>query len=84
MEPLDPGLVTALLRADAYPADARAGEGIAQVQTHLSHVFLLPERVYKLHKAVQFGFGLKAWIENDPDFSSLRNDPRYQAILARM
>jgi len=56
MEPLDPGLVTALLRADAYPADARAGEGIAQVQTHLSHVFLLPERVYKLHKAVQFGF----------------------------
>ena len=56
MEPLDPELVGALLRPEAYPADARAGEGIAHVQTHLSHVFLLRERVYKLHKAVRFPF----------------------------
>ena len=56
MEPLDPELVTALLGPDAYPADARAGEGIAHVQTHLSHVFLLRERVYKLHKSVRFPF----------------------------
>jgi serine/threonine protein kinase/tetratricopeptide (TPR) repeat protein len=37
-----------------------------------------------LEKAVQLGFGLRGWIENDPDLTSLRGDPRFQAILARL
>jgi serine/threonine protein kinase/Flp pilus assembly protein TadD len=34
-----------------------------------------------LEKAVGLGFGLKGWIEHDPDFNSLHGDPRYEAIL---
>lgn len=44
VEPLDAAAVDAL------------GRGLEHVQTHLSHVFLAPARVYKLRKAVDFGF----------------------------
>jgi len=56
MEPLDPELVAALASSGAYPADPSAERGVHHIQTHLSHVFLTAERVYKLHKAVRFGF----------------------------
>jgi tetratricopeptide (TPR) repeat protein len=34
-----------------------------------------------LEKAVRNGFGHKEWIENDPDFTSLRDHPRFQVLL---
>jgi TolB-like protein/Flp pilus assembly protein TadD len=37
-----------------------------------------------LEKAVQNGFGHRAWLENDSDFASLRGDPRFGALLARL
>ena len=37
-----------------------------------------------LEKAVQYGFGLRGWIENDSDLDSLRGDPRFQALLGKM
>jgi adenylate cyclase len=44
-----------------------------------------PERAMDcLEKAVQHGFAHKAWIENDGDFNSIREHPRYKALLARM
>lgn len=55
-EPLEPGLVEFLATPAAYPGDPSAAAGVEHVQTHLSHVFLTGERVYKLHKAVRFGF----------------------------
>jgi aminoglycoside phosphotransferase family enzyme/predicted kinase len=55
-EPLPEGLVAALAAPAAYPSDASAGRGVAHVQTHISHVFLTAERVYKLRKAVAPGF----------------------------
>jgi hypothetical protein len=37
-----------------------------------------------LEKAVQLGFGLRGWIENDADLASLRGHPRFEAVLASM
>ena len=57
LEPLPPGLVPGLLHASAHPADRTARRGVIEhVQTHLSHVFLTGERVYKLRKPVDLGF----------------------------
>ena len=55
-EPLDPTLVKSLLTPSSYPHDASAPRGIAHIQTHISHVFLSQDRVYKLRKAVSPGF----------------------------
>jgi hypothetical protein len=52
-EPLDPRLPVALAQPGAYPDDPSAALGVEHVQTHLSHVFLTRDRVYKLHKAVR-------------------------------
>jgi hypothetical protein len=56
METLPEGMIAALERATAYPDDASGAAGIEHVQTHLSHLFLSAQRVYKLRKAVAFGF----------------------------
>ena len=37
-----------------------------------------------LEHAVRDGRGNLGWIENDPDLDSLRDDPRFEAILARL
>jgi len=37
-----------------------------------------------LEKAVQHGFGHKSWLENDSELNSVRSDPRFQALLARL
>jgi hypothetical protein len=34
-----------------------------------------------IEKAVRNGYGHKEWLENDPDFVSLRNHPRFQALM---
>jgi len=37
-----------------------------------------------LEKAVNLGFGLRGWVENDADLISLRGDPRFEAVLQRL
>ncbi len=56
IEPIEPGISEALAQPDAYPRDASARDGVECVQTHLSHVFLSRDRVYKLRKAVDLPF----------------------------
>lgn len=56
MEPLDPALVEGLGRPEAHPDDPSAASGVEALQTHISHVFLTGERVYKLRKAVALSF----------------------------
>ncbi len=46
----------ALARPDAYPDDPSAVSRIEAIQTHISHVFLTRERVYKIRKPVDLGF----------------------------
>jgi tetratricopeptide (TPR) repeat protein len=36
-----------------------------------------------LEKAVRNGYGHKEWLENDPDFASLRDHPRFLALMQR-
>ncbi|MGH0031945.1 MAG: AAA family ATPase [Myxococcota bacterium] len=52
----DPKVLAGLQRPQAYPDDPGAGEGIEWIQTHLSHVFLTRDRVYKFRKPVTLGF----------------------------
>ena len=58
-EPLPASLAASLARAAAHPGDPDAGKPglrVEWVQTHLSHVFLTPRRVYKLRKDVALDF----------------------------
>ena len=55
-ESLPEGLVEGLSRPGAYANDPSAAAGVTTVQTHISHLFLTAERVYKLRKAVALGF----------------------------
>ncbi|MGH7581796.1 MAG: protein kinase domain-containing protein [Gemmatimonadales bacterium] len=42
------------------------------------------EAIGSLEKAVECGFGLRGWIENDSDLDSIRSEPRFREILAKL
>ena len=42
------------------------------------------DAVAALEKAVHNGFGHREWLENDSDLDSLRDDPRFKALLQRI
>jgi non-specific serine/threonine protein kinase len=42
------------------------------------------EALAHLERAVQLGFGHRAWVENDSDFDPIKDSPRFQAILEQM
>jgi hypothetical protein len=48
--------IASLGEARAHPLDPTAAGGVRWIQTHISHVFLTPTRVYKLRKAVNLAF----------------------------
>ena len=37
-----------------------------------------------LEQAIENGYAYKEWIENDPDLESVRNEPRYHAVVERV
>jgi uncharacterized protein len=50
-----PTLVAGLLCPDAYPG-AAPGDTVGHLETHISHVFLVGDRAYKLKKPLDLGF----------------------------
>jgi aminoglycoside phosphotransferase family enzyme/predicted kinase len=48
--------LAALAAPEAYPEDPSSAAGVERIQTHISHLFLTGERVYKLRKNVDLGF----------------------------
>jgi len=42
------------------------------------------EALKMLELAVGKGYGKKDWIENDPDYDSVRNEPRFKALLDKL
>jgi tetratricopeptide (TPR) repeat protein len=42
------------------------------------------EALDHLDKAIQNGFGQRAWLENDSTLDSIRDDPRFQALLRKL
>ena len=66
---------------DLHPDDSSALVNIACVyaRTHLNEEALnLLERVFAL------GCGKRDWVVNDPDYASLRNEPRFQRLVSRL
>ncbi len=53
---LDSQAITDLTQPAGHPTDPSANRGIEWIQTHLSHVFLTEERVYKFRKPVSLDF----------------------------
>ncbi len=42
------------------------------------------EALELLERTIARGFGKRDWIEHDPDYDSLRGDPRFQSMLAKL
>jgi aminoglycoside phosphotransferase family enzyme len=56
VEPFPEVLVERLQVPAAHPLDRSADEGVEYLQTHISHLFLRRERVYKFRKAIELPF----------------------------
>jgi tetratricopeptide (TPR) repeat protein len=44
----------------------------------------LPAALQNLEKAIDLGFNDRQWLDNESAFDPLRDDPRYQSLLARL
>jgi adenylate cyclase len=64
-----------------YPEDAGVLINAACLYAKDNHK---EEALNILEKAVNKGYGKKDWIEHDPDYDSLRNEPRFKALLNKL
>jgi len=66
---------------DLYPNDTSALVNIACVHARVGQ---RDEALNLLDRVFARGCGKRDWIVNDPDYASLRNEPRFQRMLSRV
>jgi len=66
---------------DLYPSDTSALVNIACVHARVGQ---RDEALKLLDRVFARGCGKRDWIVNDPDYASLRNEPRFQRMLSRV
>jgi len=77
----DEALVWSKRAIALYPQD----QGVLVNGACLRASMGLPEEAIDLlEQAQRFGWGKRDWIEHDPDYDSLRDHPRFQALLEKL
>jgi Flp pilus assembly protein TadD len=66
---------------DLHPNDTSALVNIACVHARVGQ---RDEALNLLDRVFARGCGKRDWIVNDPDYASLRNEPRFQRMLSRV
>jgi Flp pilus assembly protein TadD len=78
---IDKGIAWAKRSAEIDPEDPGVGYNVACVFALAGRK---DEAIDWLERAIKFGFGLREWIENDAFLDSVRDDPRFAALLGMM
>ena len=73
------GLTEDLKLADAFPREPDIWYNLACSHALLGHV---DKAFQALHKAVESGYRNVEWMKEDEDLQLIRNDPRFQQLLA--
>ena len=63
---------------ELYPDDMSALGNGAGLQARLGHT---DRAIALLERVSALGWGQRDWLERDPDYESLRDDPRFQRLL---
>ena len=64
-----------------FPEDMSALANSACVYARLGHT---TKALDLLEKMFAKGWGKRDWVEHDPDYDILRDDPRFQKLLAKL
>jgi len=64
-----------------FPDDMAVVINSALVHTHLGRK---QEALDRLERMFNKGWGKKDWVENDPDYDPLREEPRFVAMMAKL
>lgn len=66
---------------ELYPEDQKGLNNAACLRARAG---LKEEALALLERTFARGWGKRDWIENDPDYDSIRDDPRFQAMLEKL
>jgi adenylate cyclase len=66
---------------ELYPDDVSALLNAVCLHARLGHK---EEALGWLERVFARGWGKRDWIEHDPDYDSLRDDPRFKTLLAKL
>ena len=63
---------------------AAAGQHLVNATCLRALAGLKEQEIDTFERLVSLGWGRRDWVERDPDYDSLRDDPRFQRLLAQM